>query len=218
MPAERHPEPPRLPSSPPNLPFRGSIDDGEELGPGVIASATCVDAHLAAVRFTEVVLRDVDFTGSVLVDAAFRDTVFENAKLANTTLRGGSLTRVLVDGGRLTGLQIAETEMRDCAWQGCGADMASFRHAKLERTTFQDCSLREADFMGLRGDWVRFHDCDLRGASFVHAQFTSSELLRCRMDDIEGVEGLRGTSMELEQMLTLAPALARALGVSLLDE
>ena len=220
MPAERHPEPPRLPSSPPNLPFRGSIDDGEELGPGVIASATCVDARdLAAVRFTEVVLRDVDFTGSVRSStprSATRCSRTRSSRIRRS--EAGSLTRVLVDGGRLTGLQIAETEMRDCAWQGCGADMASFRHAKLERTTFQDCSLREADFMGLRGDWVRFHDCDLRGASFVHAQFTSSELLRCRMDDIEGVEGLRGTSMELEQMLTLAPALARALGVSLLDE
>jgi hypothetical protein len=64
--------------------------------------------------------------------------------------------------------------------------------------------------MGLRGD--------LRGASFVHAQFTRSELRRCRMDDIEGVEGLRGTAMELEQMLTLAPAFARALGVSLIGE
>jgi len=100
----------------------------------------------------------------------FCDTVLENAKLANATLRRGSLTRVLVDGGRLTGLHVAETELRDCVWQGCGADMASFRHSTLERTTFHDCSLREADFMGLRGGWVRFHDCDLRGASFVHAQ------------------------------------------------
>jgi uncharacterized protein YjbI with pentapeptide repeats len=218
MPTERHPEPPRLPSSLPDLPFRGSIEDGEELGHGAVVSATCVDAQLAAVRSTEVVFRDADLTGSVLVDAAFRDTVFENAMLANATLRGGSLTRVLVDGGRLTGFHIAETEIRDCVWRGCGADMASFRHAKLERTTFQDCNMREADFMGLRGNWVRFHDCDLRGASFAHAQFTHSEFRRCTMDDIDGVEGLRGTSMELEQMLTLAPSLARALGVSLIDQ
>jgi len=218
MPTERHPEPPRLPGSLSGLPFRGSIEDGEAFREGEIVAATCIDAHVAAVDFTEVMLRDPDFTGSVLTDAAFRDTVLDNAKLANATLRGGSLTRVLVDGGRLTGLQVAETEIEDCVWRGCGADMASFRHAKLGRTTFEDCSLREADFMGLRGDWVRFHDCDLRGAGFAHAQFTNSEFRRCRMDDVEGIEGLRGTAMELEQMLTLAPALARALGVSLVGE
>jgi len=218
MPTERHPEPPRLPNMLQAQPFQGSIEDGEAFSEGEIIGASGVDAHLAAVRSTEVVLRDPDFTGSVLVDAAFRDTVLANARLANATLRGGSLTRVLVDGGRLTGLNVAETEIQDCVWRGCGADMASFRHTKLERTTFQDCSLREADFMGARGDWVRFHDCDLRGASFVHAQFTNSEFRRCRMDGIEGIEGLRGTSMELEQMLVLAPALAHALGVSLIGE
>jgi hypothetical protein len=34
------------------------------------------------------------------------------------------------------------------------------------------------------------------------------------MDDVEGVDGLRGTSMEVEQMLTLAPAFAAALGIT----
>jgi uncharacterized protein YjbI with pentapeptide repeats len=218
MPTERHPEPPRLPRSLRAQPFRGSIQDGEAFSDGEIVAATCVDAHVAAVRSTELVFRDADFTGSVLVDAVFHDTVFENARLANTTFRGGSLTRVTFDGGRLTGLQVAETEIRDCVWRGCGADMATFRHAKLARTTFQDCSLREADFMGVRGEWVRFHDSDLRGASFRHAQFANSEFRRCRMDGIEGIEGLRGTSMELEQLLTLAPAMAQALGVSLIPD
>jgi len=218
MPADRHPDPPRLPSSLAVDAAPGPIEDGDELVARDVRGLAAADARLAAVQFTEVLLRDADFTGSVLVDAVVRDVVFEHAKLANTTFRGGALTRVLVEGGRLTGLQVAETEIRDCVWRACGADMASFRHARLERVTFEDCVLREADFTGLRGDWVRFHDCDLRGAGFGHAEFSRSELRRCRMDDVEGVEGLRGTSMELEQMLTLAPAMARALGVALIAE
>lgn len=218
MPADRHPEPPRLSSSWTAERAPGPIRDGDELAQREILAASCVDARLAAVQCAEVVFRDADLTGAVLVDSEFSDTVFEHPKLANATFRGGSLTRVVFEGGRLTGLQVAETEIHDVVWRTCGADMATFRHAKLERVTFQDCVLREADFMGLRGDWVRFHDCDLRGANFHHAEFTSSEFRRCRMDDIEGIEGLRGTSMELEQMLTLAPAMARALGVRLLAD
>ncbi len=218
MPADRHPDPPRLPSSLAVDEAPGPIEDGDELVARDVRGLAAADARPAAVQFTEVLLRDADFTGSVLVDAVVRDAVFEHAKLANTTFRGGSLTRVLVEGGRLTGLQVAETEIRDCVWRACGADMASFRHARLERVTFEDCVLREADFTGVRGDWVRFHDCDLRGAGFGHAEFSRSEFRRCRMDDVEGVEGLRGTSMELEPMLTLAPAMARALGVGLITE
>ena len=218
MPAERLPAPPRLPHDLTIGPARGRIADGDELARMEVIGAIWVDLHLAAVHAGEVVFRDADFTGSVFVDAVVRDAVFEQAKLANTTFRGGSLTRVLVQGGRLTGLQVAETEIRDCVWRACGADMASFRHARLERVTFEDCVLREADFTGVRGDWVRFHDCDLRGAGFGHAELSRSEFRRCMMDDVEGVEGLRGTSMELEQMLTLAPAMAHALGVGLIAE
>jgi hypothetical protein len=46
---------------------------------------------------------------------------------------------------------------------------------------------------------------------------TSSELRRCRLGGIEGVEGLRGAAMELEQLLELAPTLAHALGIGLLE-
>jgi uncharacterized protein YjbI with pentapeptide repeats len=194
------------------------IADGDSFGGAEILGATCVGVHVAAVEATDVVFRGPDFTGSVLADLAFRDTILENASLANTTFRGGSFTRVVIDGGRLTGVQLAETEVRDCLWRGCGADMAAFRHAKLAHVTFEDCSLREADFTGVRGESVRFHDCDLRGATFGHAQFTSSEFRRCRMDDIEGIQGLRGTSLELEQLVTLAPALARALGLGLIAD
>lgn len=218
MPVDREPAPPRLPSSLTAEQDRGRIEDGAELAHREIAGAAWVDMRLAAIHATEVVFRDADLTGSVFVDPVFRDIVFKHPKLANATIRGGMLTRILIEGGRLTGLEVVETEIRDAVWRACGADMATFRHARLERVTFEDCSLREADFMGVRGQAVRFHDCDLRGANFGHAELTRSEFRRCRLDDIEGIEGLRGTSMELEQMLTLAPALARALGVGLLED
>jgi uncharacterized protein YjbI with pentapeptide repeats len=146
-----------------------------------------------------------------------RDAVLRDANLANATFRGGEWTRVLVNGGRLTGLQVAEATLRDVLWRRCGAEMAAFRHTHLTRVTFADCNLREADFTGVRAEHVRFLDCDLRGAAFHHAQMTSSELRRCRLGGIEGVEGLRGAAMELEQLLELAPTLAHALGIGLLE-
>jgi uncharacterized protein YjbI with pentapeptide repeats len=218
MPADRHPEAPRISAGLATHAVGGPVGDGESMSAVDRSGLACADLHLDGVACTEVVLRDADFTGSALVDAAFRDAVFENPMLANATFRGGSFTRVLVDGGRLTGLQVAETEIRDVLWSGCSADLATFRHARLAYVTFQECSLREADFMGLRGEWVRFHDCDLRGAGFQHAEFAHSEFRRCRMEGIDGVEGLRGTAMELDQLVTLAPALARALGVGVVGE
>jgi uncharacterized protein YjbI with pentapeptide repeats len=217
MKAKRFPEAPNLTSSLVPQSVSG-LTDGEEFVQVELVGANWNGVQATALRFDGVVVREVDMSGSTFADCAFRDAVFENCNLANMTVRGGSFTRVVIDRGRLTGLNLVETELSDTTVRDCGADMATFRRAALDCVTLDGCILRQGDFMGVRGEWVRFHDCDLTEASFRHAQFTSSEFRRCRMEAIEGIEGLRGTSMELEGMLALAPAFARALGIRLVRE
>ena len=65
---------------------------------------------------------------------------------------------------------------------------------------------------------MRFLDCDLAGATLAHAHFVDSELRGCRMSGIEGIDGLRGAAIDLEQVLDLAPALATALGIAVLPD
>jgi uncharacterized protein YjbI with pentapeptide repeats len=218
MPAERDPEPPRLSAELDSRVLEAPIGDGDAFAESELAGASCAGRRIDGLECIEVVLRDPDMSGAELRDCTFRDTAFENPNLATATIRGGSLTRVVIEGGRLTGLQVTEADVRDVVWRGCGADMAAFRHARLLHVSFQDCSLREADFTGVRGQVVRFADCDLRGASFRHAELAGCELRRCRLDDIEGVEGLRGASLELDQLIDLAPALARSMGIGVLPE
>ena len=218
MPAERDPEPPRLSAGLPSQILEGPVGDGDAFSEAEVAGVACAGRQIDGLECIDVVLRDPDMSGAVLRDCTFRDTTFQNANLATATIRGGSLTRVVVEGGRLTGLQVIEADVADALWSGCGADMATFRHARLVHVTFQDCSLREADFAGMRGEFVRFTGCDLRGASFRHAELTGSELRRCRLDGIEGVEGLRGAALEAGQLIDLGPALARALGIGVLSD
>jgi uncharacterized protein YjbI with pentapeptide repeats len=217
VPADRHPEAPRLPDVLPERAAGGPVGDGDAVTEVELAGAAWAGVRADGVECTEVVLVDPDLSGSELLDWTLRDAVLRDANLANATIRGGEWSRVRVEGGRLTGLQVAEAALRDVVWRGCGADMAAFRHTRLAYVTFEDCNLREADFTGVRAEHVRFLDCDLRGAAFHHAQVAQSELRRCRLDGVEGVEGLRGAAMEMEQLLELAPTLAHALGIGLLD-
>lgn len=216
MAAERDPEPPRLSAGLVPHILEAPIGDGDAFSEAELAGASCAGRRIEGLECIDVVFRDPDMSGAELRDCTFRDTAFENPNLATATLKGGSLTRVVIEGGRLTGLQVIEAEVRDVVWRGCGADMAAFRHSRLLHVTFRDCSLREADFSGMRGEFLRFADCDLRGASFRHAELAGCELRRCRLDDIEGVEGLRGASLEVDQLIDLAPALARAMGIRVL--
>ena len=78
--------------------------------------------------------------------------------------------------------------------------------------------LHEADFAEARGRWVRFEGCDLTGAGFAGARFDESELRRCTLDGITGVEGLRGAALEWSEIVGLAGTLAAALGLRVLDD
>jgi uncharacterized protein YjbI with pentapeptide repeats len=217
MAAQRDPEAPRLSAGLTLRVLDAPIGDGDALSEAELSGVSCAGRHIDGLECIDAVLRDPDMSGTELRDCTFRDTAFRNPNLATARILGGSLTRVAFDGGRLTGLQVAEADVRDVVWRGCGADMATFRHARLLHVSFQDCSLREADFSGMRGEVVRFTGCDLRGASFRHAELAGCEVRRCRLDDIEGVEGLRGASLEVDQLIDLAPALARAMGIGVLS-
>ena len=64
--------------------------------------------------------------------------------------------------------------------------------------------LREADFQGAALGSVRFDGCELRSATFAGARCAATELHRCELDGIEGVEGLRGAALPWPDLVGLA--------------
>ena len=65
---------------------------------------------------------------------------------------------------------------------------------------------------------MRLDGCDLAGATFTGAAFADSELRRCTLEDLHGVEGLRGAALEWPAIVGLAGTLAGALGLRVLDD
>jgi uncharacterized protein YjbI with pentapeptide repeats len=197
--ARRPPAPPRLPQEVEPTPITA-----EDFGNGA--------------RLDEVRVADADVSGVRVSGLSLLDVELVRCNLANLDARSSSLVRTVAAESRLTGLGWSEGKLQDVAFRGCRVDLASFRFSQLERVTFEECSLREADFQDARCASVAFHDCDLTGASFHNARFARSELRRCTLDDLRGIEGLRGAAMEWGDILSLAGAFAAALGIRLLDE
>lgn len=116
--------------------------------------------------------------------------------------------------------RIGSAELYDSNWRGvrfnrCKLGYLNLRGAHLTDVVFADCQITDLDlghatasrlaFPGTRVDRLdcsgsRLADVDLRGA---------------RLADIGDIEGLRGASISLEQLLDLAPALAQRLGIRL---
>jgi uncharacterized protein YjbI with pentapeptide repeats len=218
--------PSALPPAPPRLPpdlEPVTVPPCELAGRTRWSGLTLSAAELAgiearSIHLDEVRLSDCDLGGARLTGLGLLDCELTRCNLANLLGRDCAAVRAAIAESRMTGFAWPEGRLQDVVFRGCRMDLASLRFARLERVTFEECVLREADFQGARMSSVRFHDCDLAGASFHDARFERSELRRCRVDDLQGADGLRGVAMEWTDVVALAAPFAAALGVRVLEE
>ncbi|HEX4655226.1 MAG TPA: pentapeptide repeat-containing protein, partial [Mycobacteriales bacterium] len=91
----------------------------------------------------------------------------------------------------------------------------SCRFSTLRVVTIRDCQLPEADFTEVEFDQVLIERCDLRGAKFDHAKVKKLRIAGCNLAGASGALDLRGASMDLDDVLSLAPSLARENGITI---
>jgi uncharacterized protein YjbI with pentapeptide repeats len=168
-------------------------------------------------RLDECALEDVRLDGSEAAGLVLTDVRVDRGSWANLRAARGTLTRVEARGLRATGVDLAEAELRDVSFVDCRLDLSSFRFAKLVRVAFLDCRLEEADFHGATLSSVRLERCVLAGASVENASFAASELRDCDVTALAGAGSLGGVRATWNDVLQLAPLLAAAAGIELVD-
>jgi uncharacterized protein YjbI with pentapeptide repeats len=93
----------------------------------------------------------------------------------------------------------------------------NFRNAVLTDVTFEDCVLRDADFGSATLLRVSFAGCTLTGADFTKVSCTEVDLRGASLGITAGFDALRGATIDSVQLVTLAPYLARHLGITVDD-
>jgi uncharacterized protein YjbI with pentapeptide repeats len=147
-----------------------------------------------------------------LEDAVATDLDWSNQQ----TQRLGAL-RAEVRRCRLTGTELAEAALIDVTFADCRLDLVGLRFAKLERVVFRDCRMEECDFYGATLTDVLFENCSLRQARFSEVKVERVELRGCELDELEGVEALRGARLPWNDVLQNGPLFASALGLEIVD-
>ena len=103
------------------------------------------------------------------------------------------------------------------SWSGAALEDAQL--GGLERTglSIVGSRLERVDLAAARLPNLRIVDAVLHGCNLANVQARGASLVRCELRDLHGVERLRGVAIEWDDLLELAPALAAALGIGLLD-
>lgn len=97
------------------------------------------------------------------------------------------------------------------------AALRDTRGSSLVGTRVQAADLGGAKLPGLRLVDVRLEHCNLANLDARGASLVRCELRGCELRGLHGVERLRGAGVAWGDLLELAPLLAGALGIRLLD-
>jgi uncharacterized protein YjbI with pentapeptide repeats len=171
----------------------------------------------ADVRWFGCTFSTCTLTDCSLPKARFRDVAFAQLRAVGVDLAESSWLDVAVGDSLLAGVQLFDAELRRVTLRDCKLDAVNFRGASLTEVRFERCVLREVDFTGATLRGASFSQCQLLAADFSRATLDQVDLRGSELAIERGYEALAGAIVDSAQVVALAPALARHLGIEIRD-
>jgi uncharacterized protein YjbI with pentapeptide repeats len=92
-------------------------------------------------------------------------------------------------------------------------DFLNLRTAKMTNVLFENCTITELDISGAQLDRVAFVNCRIDTLESANARCKSVDLRTTEFARINGLDGLRGATIDDLQLSLFAQALAGHLGI-----
>jgi uncharacterized protein YjbI with pentapeptide repeats len=173
------------------------------------------EPHAGGARFVECAFTSVAFEGGRMRRARFTDVWCHTVRWVGTDLAESGWMDATVVSGMLAGVQAFGATLRRVTFSHCKLDSVNWRSAALREVRFVDCLLRDVDFGEATLTEVSFPGSTLDGVHLRGARLSKVDLRGAASLGIaDGVEALRGATIDHGQLLDLAPAFAQALGVT----
>jgi len=118
------------------------------------------------------------------------------------------------EGLRMAEAAFDEAAAGGCHFLGCSFVRTSFGGGRLRKSRFTDVSLREVRFVATDLAETGWQDTTLDGCALAGVQV---DLRGATLGITAGWESLRGVTIDSVQLVTLAPYLARHLGITVAD-
>ena len=168
---------------------------------------------LSGAHFIECEFDSVTLTGTQLRGARFVDTLF-TASFAPTLLAGRSTWRdSLVQSPRWGSAELFDAEINSVHIRGGKIDYLNLRSARLTNVLIEDCQIGELDLGSIRGDRVAIRNCRIGTLDLTRATCANVDIRGSEFSTINGLEGLRGVTVDEQQLALLAPVLAAHIGL-----
>jgi uncharacterized protein YjbI with pentapeptide repeats len=176
------------------------------------------DADLSGVDLSSTEYIECELSGLTLTDAQLRGSRFVDTLLsasfapvllaARTTWR-----RSRIDTPRWGSAELFDASLDTVHVRGGKIDFLNLRGSQLTNVLFEGCTITELDLGGFRGSRVAFTNCRIETLDVTRATCTDVDLRTSDFARVNGVEGLRGATLDESQLMQFAPTFASHLGV-----
>jgi len=165
-------------------------------------------ARFEACRITGLRAPDADLRASTLIETVLERIDVPVLRAPRTRWRD-----VRIEGGRL-----GSAEFSDATWEsvhvvGCKLGFVNLRGSELRDVQFTDCTIEELDLGAADGLRLAFPGTRIQRLDVSRATLRHADLRGCDFDEITGVASLRGAVIDADQLMLLAPLLAREAGL-----
>ena len=151
---------------------------------------------------------DTQLHGAELIDCRLVDSFAATLLAARTTWR-----RVLVQRPRWGSAELVDSGLTSVHLRDGKIDYLNARQSRWTDVLIEDCVITNLDLGGWVGSRVSLLRCRIGTLDVGGARFEDVDLRTSQLGVINGIDGLKGVTVDESQLMELAPLLARHLGI-----
>lgn len=186
----------------------GDHREGEHYGKLVLDGEDLSGITLQECLLEAVSLNDADLRGARFLGCSFEDLFAPVLRAPRSTWRGTSLR-----GTRWGSAELYDTRLDGVHLDGGKLDYVNLRSARLTDVLVSGCIIGELDLTGARATRLALADCTIGTLTLDGARLADVDLRTSSFRGINGLDGLRGATIDEHQLLMLAPFLAEGMGL-----
>jgi uncharacterized protein YjbI with pentapeptide repeats len=190
----------------------GSDLDGEHLARVDISGVRAGDVRMLECQVTDCRMDEAKLTGIHVVDStwvriaasglaaphsSWRDSAIRDSRFGLLDLSSSTLLRLTITDAKIDFLNLRGSTIREVV---------------LTRVKLGEMSLSDAS-----GTSLTLTDCTLETVEFHNSRITMVDLSTSTLTRIEGLDSLRGVILSINQVLDMAPVMARHLGAKIAE-
>ena len=164
--------------------------------------------RLGSSTLTELVVGDWQARAASIVDS-----VLDRLDVVAMSAIESSWWNVEVVQSRVGSAELYDVELRNVHFVRCKLGFVNLRGARLSDVAFTDCVIDDLELMRATATRVSFEGTRIGKLELSGSKLADFDLRGARLADIGTLEGLRGATITLDQLLEVAPAIAVGLGI-----